>query len=155
MTSSLILLINGKGVTMRLLDRDVNLNELSPLTLAFIGDGVYDLLVREQLVCEANRPVGALNNEKIKTVCCTAQAKIAKELLKSLTEEETDVFKRGKNAHAMTVPKNAKKIDYHMATGLEALFGYLYLKGDLERLRELFALVETVQSASMYKGDNV
>lgn len=132
---------------MRLLDRDVNLNELSPLTLAFIGDGVFDLLVRERLVCKANRPVGALNNEKIQTVCCTAQAKFARELLPVLTEEETDVFKRGKNAHAMTVPKNAKKIDYHVATGLEALFGYLYLKGSMDRLKELFELIENIDTA--------
>lgn len=127
---------------MRLLDREVNLNQMSPLTLAFIGDGVYDLLVREKLVCEANRPVGVLNSEKIKTVCCKAQAKIANELLPNLNEEETSVFKRGKNAHAMTVPKNAKRIDYHTATGLEALFGYLYLKGSSDRLRELFEIIE-------------
>jgi len=127
---------------MRLLDRSVNLNELSPLTLAFIGDGVYDLLVREKLVCEANRPVGVLNNEKIKTVCCTAQAKIAKDILPKLTDEEESVFRRGKNAHAETVPKNAKRSDYHTATGLEALFGYLYLKGDTERIRFLFNLIE-------------
>ncbi len=127
---------------MRLLDRSVNLNELSPLTLAFIGDGVYDLLVREKLVCEANRPVGALNNEKIKTVCCTAQARIARGILSTLTEEEQEVFRRGKNAHAQTVPKNAKPSDYHLATGIEALFGYLYLKGSDERIRELFALIE-------------
>lgn len=140
---------------MRLLDRDVNLNELSPLTLAFIGDGVYDLLVRERLVCEANRPVGALNNEKIKTVCCTAQAKIAKEILPILTEDETSVFKRGKNAHAMTVPKNSKRSDYHLATGLEALFGYLYLKGSAERLRKLFEIIEKVDLSGENKGENV
>lgn len=129
---------------MRLLDRKCNPNELSPLTLAFIGDGVYDLLVREQLVCEANRPVGALNSEKIRLVCCTSQAKITKEILPMLSEEEMRVFKRGKNAHAMTVPKNAKRGDYHTATGLEALFGYLYLKNELERLRELFSIVKSV-----------
>lgn len=129
---------------MRLLDRKCNPNELSPLTLAFIGDGVYDLLVREQLVCEANRPVGALNNEKIRLVCCTSQSKIAKEILPMLSEEEMRIFKRGKNAHAMTVPKNAKRGDYHTATGLEALFGYLYLKNEIERLRELFSAVESV-----------
>lgn len=126
---------------MRLLDDNVNLKELSPLTLAFIGDGVYDLLVREHLVCEANRPVGELNSEKIKTVCCTAQSGYAKVLLPLLTEEETSVFKRGKNAHAMTVPKNAKRGDYHTATGLEALFGYLYLQGNADRLRELFGYI--------------
>lgn len=127
---------------MRLLDKKCNPNELSPLTLAFIGDGVFDLLVREKLVCEANRPVGVLNNEKIKIVCCTSQSKIAQVLLPKLTEEEIHVFKRGKNAHAMTVPKNAKRGDYHTATGLEALFGYLYLQGNTERIKELFSVVE-------------
>lgn len=133
---------------MRLLDKKCNPNELSPLTLAFIGDGVYDLLVRERLVCEANRPVGVLNSEKIKLVCCTAQSKIARELLPILTEEEAHVFKRGKNAHAMTVPKNAKRGDYHTATGLEALFGYLYLKNEFDRLRELFKLIENIDLES-------
>ncbi len=139
---------------MRFLDRDVNLNELSPLTLAFIGDGVYDLFVRERLVCEANRPVGALNNEKIKLVCCKAQAKFSKILLPSLTDEEVSVFKRGKNAHAMTVPKNSKRSDYHFATGLEALFGYLYLKGDVDRLREIFDIIEKSGSDEADKGEN-
>ncbi len=127
---------------MRLLDRKADLKEISPLTLAFIGDGVYDLLVREKLVCEANRPVGMLNAEKIKIVNCTAQADAAHYLSEFLTEEELSVYKRGKNANASTVPKNAKKIDYHCATGLEALFGYLYLKGDTDRIRTLFELTE-------------
>lgn len=130
---------------MRMLDKNCNPNELSPLTLAFIGDGVYDLLVRERLVCEANRPVGVLNSEKIRLVCCTSQSKIAQVLLPKLTEEEAHVFKRGKNAHAMTVPKNAKRGDYHTATGLEALFGYLYLLDRIERIRELFEVVESVE----------
>ena len=128
---------------MRLLDKDINLHEISPLTLAFIGDGVYDLLVRESLVCEANRPVGVRNAEKIKTVNCKAQAAAAKRMLEMLDEEEAAVYRRGKNAHAMTVPKNARRSDYHAATGLEALFGYLYLKGDTERLRTLFEAAES------------
>lgn len=128
-------------VFMRLLDKECAPSELSPLTLAFIGDGVFDLLVREQLVCEANRPVGVLNSEKIKIVCCTAQAGFAEKLMPNLTEEELRVYKRGKNARAMTVPKNAKRGDYHSATGLEALFGYLYLCGRTERIRELFKMI--------------
>ena len=123
---------------MRLLDKDVDLRTLSPLTLAFVGDAVYDLLVREELVCEANRPVGALNEEKIRVVRCEAQAITANLLIPLLNNEETAVFKRGKNAHTTTVPKHAAKMDYHTATGLEALFGYLYLKGDIERIRELY-----------------
>lgn len=129
---------------MRLLNRECRPEELSPLTLAFIGDGVYDLLVRERLVCEANRPVGALNSEKVKMVRCSSQAETADRLMPILTEEEVRVFKRGKNANASTVPKNAKRGDYHTATGLEALFGYLYLQDKTERIRELFAIAEDV-----------
>ena len=125
---------------MRLFGDEIDLRTLSPLTLAFVGDAVYDLLVREMLVCEGNRPVGALNNDKIAIVCCEKQAKTAARLLPLLSEEELAVLKRGKNAHAMTVPKHASKTDYHTATGLEALFGYLYLKGDIDRVRELFEL---------------
>ncbi|MBQ2604695.1 MAG: ribonuclease III [Clostridia bacterium] len=127
---------------MRFLDRDINLNEISPLTLSFIGDSVYDLLVREKLVCEANRPVGVLSDKKVHMVNCKAQAETIEAIMPYLTEEEEAVYKRGKNAHTTTVPKNARNIDYHRATGLEALFGYVYLKGDIERLRELFCLAE-------------
>ena len=133
---------------MRFLDRNINLNELSPLTLSFIGDSVYDLLVREKLVCEANRPVGVLSDEKVHMVNCKAQALVIESLLPYLTEEETDIYKRRKNAHTTTVPKNARNIDYHRATGLEALFGYIYLKGDIDRLRELFCLSEKLTGES-------
>ena len=125
---------------MRLLDKNVDMRTLSPLTLAFIGDAVYDLLVREMLVCQGNRPVGVMNSEKIELVRCETQARYAKLMLPHLTDEEQGAFKRGKNANAMTVPKHASRLDYHTATGFEALFGYLYLKGETDRLRELFEL---------------
>ena len=130
---------------MRLLDENVDIRTLSPLTLAFLGDAVYDLMVREKLVCEANRPVGALNNEKIAAVRCETQAKAAKALLPTLSEDELTAFKRGKNANALTVPKHASRTDYQTATGFEALFGYLYLKGDEQRLREIFAAAQSVE----------
>lgn len=132
---------------MRLLDDDVDLRTLSPLTLAFIGDAVFDLLVREMLVCRGNRPVGVMNGEKIEIVRCETQANYAKALMPYLTEEELSAFKRGKNANAMTVPKHASRMDYHMATGLEALFGYLYLKGESERIRELFKRLQGSRQA--------
>lgn len=127
---------------MRLLGSDVDIRTISPLTLAFIGDAVYDLLVREMLVCEANRPVGILNEKKIKVVCCEFQSAAANKLLPILTEEELAAFKRGRNAHSSTVPKHASKVDYHNATGLEALFGYLYLTEQHGRIRELFAVIQ-------------
>ena len=114
--------------------------QLSPQTLAFIGDSVYDVLVREYLVSEANRPVGELNRRKVKLVKCESQSAAVKRLMPLLSEDEIAVFKRGRNAYTKNTPKNSDVADYHAATGLEALFGYLYLEGELDRLRELFKL---------------
>ncbi|MEI3541707.1 MAG: ribonuclease III domain-containing protein [Acutalibacteraceae bacterium] len=121
---------------------DCDYKTLSPLTLAFIGDAVYDLLIREQLVCKANCPVGKLHKMKVKKVCCKAQSEIMKKLISMLTNEELSIFKRGRNAHINHTPKNADVADYHNATGFETLIGYIYLKGDIKRLRELFELIE-------------
>ncbi len=116
-------------------------DEVSPLTLAFIGDGVYDLLVRDCLVRSANRPVGELNKIKVSLVNCKSQAEFAKQIMPSLTEKELAVYKRGRNAAPKCTPKNGSVADYHSATGLEALFGYLHLNGDNERINELFNLI--------------
>ncbi len=110
---------------------------MSPLTLAFLGDGVYDLFVRERLVCKANKPVKKLNEQKVAIVRCSSQARLAERLLPRLTDEEKDILKRGRNAHTQHVPKNATSADYHSATAFEALLGYLYLSGRIERIREL------------------
>lgn len=110
---------------------------LSPLTLAFVGDGVFDLFIREEIVCSANRPVGELNKLKVERVRCEAQARLFEAIKQELTEEETDIFRRGRNAHTSHTPKNASPSDYHTATGLEALFGYLYLSDRADRIREL------------------
>ncbi len=117
-------------------------DSLSPLTLAFVGDSVYGLFVREQLVCEANRSVKALHRESVKSVCCQAQSACMEKLLPVLTEQEQAVYRRGRNAHTSHTPKNASPADYHAATGFEALFGYLYLKGEIGRLKELFTLIQ-------------
>ena len=115
------------------------LKEMSPLTLAFIGDGVYDLLVREYIVGKGYCPVKKLHSRKVELVRCEAQAHALSDILwPRLTEEEREAALRGRNAHVGHVPKNAQVGDYHGATALEALFGYLYLKGEAERLRELF-----------------
>ena len=123
-----------------LFEKDCDAKQLSPLTLAFIGDTVFDLFVREMLVCDANRPVKKLHNSAAKLVNAKAQAKIAEAIADSFTEQETDVFKRGRNAHTNHIAKNASNRDYHYATGLEAVFGFVYLNGDTARLRELFSL---------------
>lgn len=118
------------------------LQEMSPLTLAFLGDGVYELLVREFLVAKGSCPVKKLHSQAVEWVRCEAQAAaLAETLWPMLTEEEQAAALRGRNAHVGHVPKNAHVADYHGATALETLFGYLYLKGDLPRLRELFAAV--------------
>lgn len=115
--------------------------QMSPLDLAFLGDCVYELFVREQLVTEANRPNRDLHAAKVKLVNAEAQEAAVKALLPLLTEEEEAVFRRGRNAHTNHTPKNMSSASYHAATGCEALFGYLYLKGDLERLRTFFRII--------------
>ena len=114
---------------------------MSPLSLAFVGDGVFEIFVRERLVCAMNCPVNSLHKKAVEQVCCGAQAKAGKILEPILTDEETAVFKRGRNAHTNHIPKNASPADYHAATALEALFGYLYLKGDIDRLRYFFRII--------------
>lgn len=117
----------------RLYHEKVDPRTLSPLTLAFIGDGVFELLVRERLVCEGNRPAGALHKRSVAMVRAEAQAEAMDRLLPLLTETEAAVYRRGRNAHTS---RNSE--EYHKATGLEALFGYLYLQGDIGRLQGLF-----------------
>lgn len=118
------------------------INELSPLTLAFIGDGAYELLVREYLVSRGNCPVQKLHARSVELVRCEAQAKaLAEKLWPLLTEEERQTALRGRNAHVGHVPKNAQAGDYHGATALETLFGWLYLRGELDRMRKLFLAV--------------
>ncbi len=122
--------------------QDVDPRTLSPLALAFVGDGVYGLMVREYLLCQANRPAGVLHKLSVDMVRAEAQAAAAERLLPILTETEEGVYRRGRNAH--TTRNSAA---YHQSTGLESLFGYLYLRGEQERLRELFDLVvETISS---------
>lgn len=125
----------------RLNNSDFNPKQLSPQTLAFMGDTVYDMLVRERLVREANRPVGELNKRKVRLVNCKTQAEAIEKLMPKLTEDEISVCKRGRNAFTKNTPKNADVADYHAATGLEALFGYLYLGGEIDRLNELFDII--------------
>lgn len=122
---------------MRLYGKDIKVDTLSPLTLAFTGDAVFSMYVREMLVCEANRPVGQLHKLSVNWVKAEAQSKGMHAILPLLTEKETEVFKRGRNAHTSHTPKNQSGCDYHYATGFEALVGYLYLKDETERLNEL------------------
>ena len=126
---------------MRLTEYECDPKQLSPLTLAFIGDGVYDLFVREEIVCSANRPVKELNQLKVERVRCEAQAELFQKIEPFLTEEETYIFRRGRNDHTSHSHKRTR--EYHYATGLEALFGYLYLSGNAERIRTLLSISDT------------
>lgn len=114
---------------------------LSPLTLAFVGDTVYELFVRESLATEANRPAGKLHEEKVSLVNASAQAKAFALIEKDLTDREKEFFKRGRNAHTRHTPKNKSSGDYHIATGFEALLGWLYLSGNRKRIAELLGKV--------------
>ena len=126
---------------MRFLSMECDADNLSPSTLAFVGDGVYELLVREYLACEANRPAKELNIEKVKRVSAPAQAEGFKRIESLLTEKELEIFKRGRNAHTSRAPKNATHAQYHYATGLETLFGWLYLNGNHSRAVSLFKII--------------
>lgn len=121
-----------------LLEKSADVSALSPLTLAFVGDTVFDLLVRSELVCEANRPVNALHKAASTKVCASAQAAAIIKIMPMLSEDEEAVFKRGRNARTGGIPKNQSSADYHYATGLECLFGWLYLNGKTDRIKELY-----------------
>ncbi len=121
--------------TFGLQDADPTL--YSPLVLAYIGDAVYELIIRTVVINEGNRPVGEFHNRTEGLVKAEAQAELVKSITDDLTDEEFVMYKRGRNAKSVTMPKNAKMSDYRMATGLEALCGYLYLDGQMERLFEL------------------
>ncbi|HAG13468.1 MAG TPA: ribonuclease III [Ruminococcus sp.] len=115
--------------------------QYSPLTLAFLGDSVYEVMVRETLLREANRPARALHALAVAHVRAAYQAQAAAKLSGQLSEEEADILRRGRNANGINVPRSATPADYRAATGFECLFGYLYLCGKTERLREIFALI--------------
>ena len=120
--------------------KEVRPNEYSPLALAFIGDSVFDLVIKSVIVEKANCQVNKLQNKTSKIVRATTQALIVDALKDELCEEEANIYRRGRNAKPYTKAKNASYSEYCKATGLEALVGYLYLKGDTERL---IALIKT------------
>ncbi len=113
------------------------LGSLSSLTLAHVGDAVYELLVRASL-CEEGVPrADTLHQRTVSYVAAPAQAAAAERIAKLLTPEEIEIFRRGRNAHVKSVPKGSSVGEYHAATGLEALFGWLYLAGRHDRLTAL------------------
>lgn len=116
---------------------DQDLRSYSPLTLAYIGDGVYELIIRTILVKKGNCPVNRLHKKASSLVNAGAQSAIMKVIEEELTPEELSVYRRGRNAHSPTMAKHATMADYRRATGFEALMGYLYLKEDYTRMLTL------------------
>ncbi len=112
-------------------------DQYSPLTLAFMGDAVFEIFVREMIVTQSNRPVNKLHRASSVLVCAEAQARMIKALKPFLTDKELEIYKRGRNAKSHTSAKNASIKDYRRATGFEALLGYLFLDGQTDRAQEL------------------
>lgn len=117
------------------------LRVISTLGLAHLGDGVFELMVRSWLCLHGKATSKGLHRATVRYVAAPAQAKAVEKILPLLTEEEGDVFRRGRNTSPHSVPQNASRADYQAATGLEALFGWLWLQGRTERLNELFAVM--------------
>jgi hypothetical protein len=114
-----------------------DIRSFSPLTLAYIGDAVYEIVIRTIIVEKGNAPVNKLHHKASSLVKAVAQKEAMEKILPLLTEEEEAVYKRGRNAKSYTSAKNASVIDYRIATGFEALMGFLYLMGRNERMLEL------------------
>ena len=116
---------------------EVDVSTYSPLTLAYIGDGIYDLIIRSLVVNHGNKQVNKLHKETSSLVQASAQSLMMRTMQEHLTEEEHAIYKRGRNAKAITPAKNQSITDYRRATGFEALLGYLYLKKEWKRILDL------------------
>lgn len=120
--------------------KEADASSYSPLVLAYLGDAVYELAIRTLVVNEGNRQVNKMHKESASLVKAGTQMEFLLAIEDELTEEEKSVYRRGRNAKSVTMAKHATMKEYRMATGFEALMGYLYLQGRLERLAELLGL---------------
>lgn len=118
---------------------NVDVREVNVKTLAYIGDVVYELYIREHVISNSREQVNKLHKKTIKYVSAKAQAKIVEVLTEEFSDEEKDIIRRGRNAEANTVPKNTDVITYKIATGFEALIGYLYLQKNEARLKDIIS----------------
>jgi ribonuclease-3 family protein len=134
---------------------DAELRQYSPIALAYIGDAVFELMVRTQAVTVGPRRIKDIHLETVQKVNAQSQAQVIRQISSQLSDEEKDIVRRGRNAHS-TPPRHADHSDYRMSTGFEALLGYLYLKGDYERLQEMVAAALSQEEApalkDLYKG---
>ena len=127
---------------MTALDPKVERPELlSPLALAFVGDGVYELLARQQLRARGSAPVGRLHSRTVELVSAAAQARAYRLVAPLLSPEEEAIYRRGRNANSTRSPRHTDPAVYRCATGMEALFGWLYLTGQVARLEQLFQVI--------------
>ncbi len=124
------------------------LRAMSSIGLAHIGDAVYELLVRTYLCVHGKATGKGLHRATVALVCAPKQAELSERILPRLTEAEHDVFRRGRNANVHTIPHSAGRAEYQKATALEALFGWLYLKGEKDRINELFAVMMEEEDAT-------
>lgn len=125
---------------------DVDIRTYSPVTLAYIGDAVFELIIRTLIVEKGQRAANTLHKHTTKVVCAQTQAKMIDAVYDTLTEEEQDIYRRSKNAKLHSTAKNASLADYRKATGFEALCGYLFLEDDVERITQLVKqAVDTAQ----------
>ncbi|MBQ6887229.1 MAG: ribonuclease III [Lachnospiraceae bacterium] len=122
---------------------EVDIRTYSPLTLAYIGDSIYDLIIRTVVVERGNRAAANLHKKAIKFVNAATQAAMVEAIMEELSEEEQGVYRRGRNAKSYTTAKNASIGDYRKATGFEALLGYLYLQDNMDRVIEIVKLALT------------
>lgn len=116
---------------------DVDIRTFSPLALAYIGDSVFDIIIRTKVIAKGNVPVSKMHKACSDVVRASAQAQLLDAIAENLTPEEEEVVRRGRNAKSKTTAKNASVIDYRNATALEALLGYLYMTGETQRMQEL------------------
>ncbi len=127
---------------------DNEIRSMSALALAHMGDAVYEILARRE-VCRAGKlTAGDLHRQTIRYVSAPAQARAAAKIQSALTPEEAAVYRRGRNAHSHAAPHAATEAEYHAASGIEALFGWLYLRGENERIEELFSMILEDHDAS-------
>ena len=129
---------------------DINIIDYSPLTLAYIGDGIYEIIIRTVIVDQANRQVNKIHKASSNLVKAETQAKMIHLIMDDLTQEEVTIYKRGRNAKAVTRAKNASMSDYRTATGFEALMGWLYLTGQSERMLMLIK-----KCIELFQGENI
>lgn len=120
---------------------DGGLSAMSSIALAHVGDAVFEVLVRTYLCVHGKATGKTLHRAAVALVCASSQAELSEKILPLLTEAEQDVFRRGRNANVHTIPHSADRSTYQRATALEALFGYLYLKGETARVNELFTVM--------------